>query len=98
MSEVSFGIAQRGTLPGASRGPPLMLLVDSSVWILVFRKFEPLDLSAIAAFEEVVTCLPVIQEVLQGIREEPAYARVREAMLALPLVESPMTRDLFETA
>jgi predicted nucleic acid-binding protein len=50
------------------------------------------------AFDDVVTCLPVIQEVLQGFRDERAYRDARQAMFALPLVESPMRAELFEDA
>ena len=71
-----------------------MTLVDTSVWIEVFRRTRPLDLTAIVPFEEVVTCLPVIQEVLQGFRDEYAYRIARDAMLALPVVESPLGSDL----
>ncbi len=46
-------------------------------------------------FDEIVTCLPVIQEILQGFREERAYRIARNAMLALPIVESPMEESLF---
>ena len=60
-----------------------MTLVDTSIWIEVFRKNRPLDLTAQVPFDDVVTCLPVIQEVLQGIREERAYRVARDAMLAL---------------
>jgi predicted nucleic acid-binding protein len=73
-------------------------LVDTSTWIEVFRKARPLDLTAYVAFDDVVTCLPVIQEVLQGFRDERAYRAARDAMFALPLVESPMRADLFEEA
>jgi predicted nucleic acid-binding protein len=73
-------------------------LVDTSTWIEVFRKTRPLDLTAYVAFDDVVTCLPVIQEVLQGFRDERAYRAARDAMFALPLVESPMRADLFEEA
>ena len=72
-----------------------MILVDTSVWIEVFRARRPLDLEAAVDFDEIVTCLPVVQEVLQGFREEEPYRRAREAMLALPIVESPPARDLF---
>lgn len=75
-----------------------MTLVDTSVWIEVFRKTRALDLAAHVAFDDVVTCLPVIQEVLQGFRDERAYRVAREAMFSLPLVESPMPADLFEDA
>ena len=75
-----------------------MTLVDTSTWIEVFRKVKPLDLTAYVAFDDIVTCLPVIQEVLQGFRDERAYRGAREAMFALPAVESPMRADLFEDA
>ena len=75
-----------------------MTLVDTSTWIEVFRKVRPLDLTAYAAFDDIVTCLPVIQEVLHGFRDERAYRGARDAMFALPLVESPMRADLFEDA
>ena len=57
---------------------PVVVLVDTSVWIEVFRSTDPLDLEAVVPFDEVVTCLPVIQEVLQSIRDERA---VRKAHL-----------------
>jgi len=41
-----------------------MTLVDTSVWIDVFRKRDPLDLEDLVDMDEVVTCLPVLQEVL----------------------------------
>ncbi len=75
-----------------------MILVDTSVWIEVFRARRPLDLEAILDFDDVVTCLPVIQEVLQGFRDERAYRRAREAMFSLPLVESPLRADVFAEA
>ena len=49
-------------------------------------------------FDDIVTCLPVIQEVLQGFREESAFRAAREAMLALPRVESPLSLAVFEQA
>lgn len=75
-----------------------MILVDTSVWVEVFRARRPLDLEALMDFDDVVTCLPVIQEVLQGFRDERAYRRARLAMLALPRVESPLGEDIFSEA
>lgn len=48
--------------------------------------------------EEVVTCLPVIQEVLQGFRDETAFRTAREAMLSFPIVESPLRAEVFDDA
>ncbi len=75
-----------------------MTLVDTSVWVEVFRARGPLDLLSLVPLDDVVTCLPVIQEVLQGFGEERAYRLAREAMLALPVVESPLRVDLVEEA
>ena len=75
-----------------------MVLADSSVWILVFRKREPLDLESLVDCGEIVTCLPVIQEVLQGFRDERAFRAARDAMLALPCVDSPLPLGRFEEA
>jgi len=72
-----------------------MILVDTSVWIELFRKRSPIDLSQYADIDEVVTCLPVIQEVLQGFRDERAFLHAREAMVALPIVESPLNQTVF---
>jgi predicted nucleic acid-binding protein len=75
-----------------------VLLVDTSAWIEVFRKPRWFDLDDIGGLDEVVTCLPVVQEVLQGFRDEAAYRLAREAMLALPCVESPLRQERFEEA
>jgi hypothetical protein len=75
-----------------------LILVDTSVWIQVFRRTEPLDLTAVVDFDEVVTCLPVIQEVLQGFRDERAFRQAHEAMHALPVVESPLDVAVFDEA
>ena len=60
-----------------------MLLVDTSVWIEVFRKRDPLHLEHTAPLDEVATCLPVIQEVLQGFRDDRAFELAREESEAL---------------
>lgn len=75
-----------------------MVLVDTSVWIEVFRKPAGLRLDAIVDFDDVVTCLPVVQEVLQGFRDEQAYRIAREAMHALPIVESPLGAAVVDEA
>jgi predicted nucleic acid-binding protein len=71
-----------------------MTVIDTSVWIEVFRRNRPLDLAARVEFDEIVTCLPVVQEVLQGFRDEASYRLARDAMLALPIVEAPLGADL----
>jgi hypothetical protein len=75
-----------------------MILLDTSVWIDTFRARNPLRLEDVVSFDDVVTCLPVIQEVLQGFRDEQAYRLARESMHSLPVVESPLTAGLVEEA
>jgi len=72
-----------------------VVLVDTSVWIEVFRKSAKFTLESAVDFDEVVTCLPVVHEVLQGFHDDDAFAVARDAMLALPIVESPLRRELF---
>ena len=75
-----------------------MTLVNTSVWVAVFRAARPLDLERLVPFDDVVTCLPVVQEVLQGFRDQRAFNVARRSMLALPLVESPLGEPVFSTA
>ena len=72
-----------------------MVLVDTSAWIEVFRKPARFRLEDVVDFDEVVTCLPVVQEVLQGFTSDAAFRQARESMLALPIVESPIGAPVF---
>ena len=75
------------------------LLVDTSAWIEIFRRRPRVTLEQIAGdLDRVVTCLPVIQEVLQGFDEERAFRIAHEAMWALPCVESPLAADVVDAA
>jgi predicted nucleic acid-binding protein len=71
-----------------------MTLVDSSAWIACLERGS-LRIERFVPFEEVVTCLPVVQEVLQGLRDESSYRRGAVAFLAMPIVESPLTDAVF---
>lgn len=75
-----------------------MVLVDTSVWVELFRKAPRKPFDQLIDFDDIVTCLPVIQEVLQGFRDERAFQVARDAMYALPVVESPLSRGVFDEA
>jgi hypothetical protein len=75
-----------------------VVLVDTSVWIEVFRKPARLRLEAVVEFDDIVTCLPVVQEVLQGFADERAFALAQDAMHALPIVEAPLGAEVFAEA
>jgi predicted nucleic acid-binding protein len=72
-------------------------LVDTSLWIATFRR-GGVPLESLVPLDEVVTALPIVQEVLQGFGDERAFAKARTAMLSLPIVESPMSADVFVEA
>lgn len=74
-----------------------MLLVDTSVWIELFRRPSRIAPETFP-LDDTVTCLPIVQEVLQGFRDDHAFRIAREAMFALPIVQSPMERPVFEDA
>ena len=76
-----------------------MWLVDSSAWIEFFRPPRRLVLDDFAPDGgSIVTCLPVIQEVLQGVDDERAFSGIRSAMTAWPSVDSPLTSVVVDEA
>jgi predicted nucleic acid-binding protein len=76
----------------------LKILVDSSVWIDFLRGRHREEFAAAVKGYEVVTCLPIIQEVLQGIGDPTAFQIASVAFAELPLLEDPLTRRIFDDA
>jgi len=75
-----------------------MYLVDTSAWIKHFSASDPFDLRTICQPDDRVLCLPVYQEILQGIREERVFRQVRSILHAAVFVESPLEMDVFSEA
>jgi predicted nucleic acid-binding protein len=75
-----------------------VILVDTSVWVELFRKPPGIHPAELEDLDDLVTVLPVIQEVLQGFKDERAFGLAREAMLALPVLESPLEEQVFVEA
>ena len=76
-----------------------MWLVDTSAWIEFFRPPRRLALVDLAPeAHEIVTCLPIIQEVLQGIDDERVFAAIRVSMTAWQRVDDPLGLDVIERA
>lgn len=71
-----------------------MILVDTSIWIDLLNRHsaKPVSSEDLLRF---VTCGPIVQEVLQGIREGTAAAPFREAFLAIPRVSDPLSIDTY---
>lgn len=75
------------------------LLVDTSAWIELFRRSPaPAVAELVGEFDRVVTCLPVIREVLQGFGDESLYRAARTAMYTLPCVASPLSASVVDDA
>jgi len=61
-------------------------LVDTSAWVEFLRAPRRLLLEDLAPCGgQIVTCLSVIQELLQGIDDERAYSGIHAALLAWPV-------------
>lgn len=75
-----------------------MTLVDTSVWIEAFRQRAPLAIETVVDFDEIVTCGPIVQEVIQGFDDERAFRVARDAMLSLPMLEDPMSVHVYGQA
>lgn len=71
-----------------------MILVDSSIWVEMLNGRAGKGISEERLFN-FVTCGPVIQEVLQGLRPGRRSDAFRDAFLALPLLSDPLPRSLF---
>lgn len=73
-------------------------LVDTSLWIRHFSKKDGFDLRSLCDPDERVLCLPIYQEILQGIRDEHAFRRMERILNAAVIVDDPIDRDLFSHA
>lgn len=74
-----------------------MILVDTSIWIelLAGKLRRPIREEDLLRF---VTCGPVVQEVLQGLKPGPQGDAFRRAFLAIPTVSDPIPLTLFVSA
>ena len=69
-----------------------MILLDTSIWIELLNGKLQVSEDDLLHF---VTCGPVVQEVIQGIRRGPSADAFREAFLALPCVSDPLPLAMF---
>jgi predicted nucleic acid-binding protein len=71
-----------------------MILVDSSVWIHFLsstyrQKIDP------GLARDLATCGVIVQEVLQGIKNDLAHQRIKEAFLAMKVLENPLQIETY---
>ncbi len=75
-----------------------LYLVDTSAWILHFSKNSEFDLRSICSPDQRVLCLPVYQEILQGIRDESAFQMMRTTLYSSVFVENPLSTEIYDDA
>ena len=73
-----------------------MVLVDTSVWVLAGR--GELDLEARLDGEGVVTCPPVLMEVLQGVSGGRQQMAMRLTLERAEMLDAPMPLERFRYA
>jgi predicted nucleic acid-binding protein len=71
-----------------------VILVDTSIWVELLNSRVRAGVSE-KELLNFVTCGPVIQEVLQGLRPGPRGDAFREVFLALPTLSDPLPKSLF---
>lgn len=66
------------------------LLVDTSVWINFFNGIESTEVSTLTSYIEnddpIFLCPTIIQEVLQGIKNDRQFKEVRDDLLAFNIL------------
>ncbi len=75
----------------------VVLLVDSSVWILAEHQKIPLA-QFLPADEIVATCPIIVQEVLRGTRNLAHYQLTRRLLLEAEMLDEPTPFERFEAA
>jgi hypothetical protein len=74
-----------------------MILVDTSIWIELLAR-NPRQVVREEDLFSFVTCGPVVQEVLQGLRPGVQSDAFRTAFLAIPVLSDPVPLSLFIAA
>jgi len=59
---------------------------------------DQFDLRDICPADDRLLCLPVYQEILQGIRDETSYRRIRTILDSARFVEDPVGRAVYREA
>ena len=75
----------------------MMILTDTSIWIDLLSS-KPTRIIPAEKLPLLATCPPVIQEVLQGIRDQHAYRKISEGLSALTIFGNPMPLEIYESA
>ncbi len=61
----------------------MSVLVDTSVWIDLFRGRQKVDFDRMLSF---VICPPIVQEILQGLANDRNFEIIKSGIMAIPCV------------
>jgi predicted nucleic acid-binding protein len=75
-----------------------MILLDTSAWIEYFKKNSTFKLNLLYKPSEIYLCLPVYQEILQGIGDDNIYLQIKKALDSSNFLENPISKEVFEEA
>jgi hypothetical protein len=70
-----------------------LILLDTSIWVDLFRHRRS-EISA-QDYEDFATCNPVLQEVIQGLRDVPASEIFRQGLLKVRRLDDPLPLEAF---
>lgn len=73
-----------------------MVLVDTSAWIITGGTLD--GLLRHVAEEEIATCPPIVQELLQGTGGRDDYDLTREMLLGMSVLDAPVPLVRYEEA
>jgi predicted nucleic acid-binding protein len=74
-----------------------MILVDTSAWIEMLAGRPGFDMRE-EDLPSFVTCAPVVQELVQGLRPGAESEKFRRAFLAIPVLGDPLSLSTFPAA
>jgi predicted nucleic acid-binding protein len=72
-----------------------MTIVDTSVWIAILRQELAVDEDD---YEDFYTCGPIVQEVLQGFKDDPLTNLYARFFMDIPRLSDPLPSELFVRA
>lgn len=75
-----------------------MYLIDTSVWIEAFKKRPTFRIDEHFKVEDIYLCLPVYQEILQGIKEDSIFFTIKTILDYSNILESPISNETYMEA
>jgi predicted nucleic acid-binding protein len=75
-----------------------MILADTSIWIELLNGRLAKEIAIDDLLLRMVTCGPIVQEVIQGLRAGSERDSIRLAFLAIPCLSNPLPLHIFLAA